>query len=80
MTAACDRLGRDPAGLRRSVLLGFGPDRPLASVEAFTRSVARAEQAGFDEVVVYWPDGDPGSRFWADPEVVLEAVRTVRAG
>ena len=35
---------------------------------------------GFDEVVFYWPYGEPGSRFWADPEVVTAAVTAVRAG
>ena len=71
---ACERIGRDPSTLRRSVLLGYGPDRPLESVAAFEDKVERARAAGFDELVVYWPYGEPGGRFWADPEVMEEAV------
>jgi alkanesulfonate monooxygenase SsuD/methylene tetrahydromethanopterin reductase-like flavin-dependent oxidoreductase (luciferase family) len=78
--AACERVGRDPGGLTRSVLLGYGPDRPMSSVAAFADCLARAESGGFDEVVFYWPYGKPGSRFGADPEVVSEAVTTFRAG
>ena len=78
--AACERVGRDPSGLTRSVLLGYGPDRPVSSVTAFADCVARAEARRFDEVVFYWPYGEPGSRFWADPEVVAAAVTAVRAG
>ena len=29
---------------------------------------------GFDEVVVYWPDGERGDRFWSDPDVHAEAL------
>ena len=78
--AACERVGRDPSGLTRSVLLGYGPDRPMSSVAAFADCLARAEAGGFDEVVFYWPYGEPGNRFWADPEVVAAAVTAVRAG
>jgi alkanesulfonate monooxygenase SsuD/methylene tetrahydromethanopterin reductase-like flavin-dependent oxidoreductase (luciferase family) len=78
--AACERMGRDPSGLTRSVLLGYGPDRPVSSVTAFADCVARAQAGGFDEVVFYWPHGGPGSRFWADPEVVAAAVTAVRGG
>lgn len=78
VSAACEEAGRDPATLRRSVLLGYGPDRPLASVDSFTATVERAVGTGFDEVVVYWPQGEPGDRFWADPSVVGDAVAAVR--
>jgi hypothetical protein len=74
VTAACERAGRDPASLRRSALLGYGLDRPLASVESYLEQVAAAQESGFDELVVYWPDGEPGSRFWADLEVAVEAL------
>lgn len=78
--AACARHGRDPAELRRSLLLGFGSDRPAASVAAYTEAVERAEDAGFDELVVYWPDGDPGDRFHSDPQVHADGVAAVRSG
>ncbi len=76
--AACARHGRDPADLRRSLLLGFGPDRPVASVAAYAEAVERAESAGFDELVVYWPDGEPGDRFHSDPRVHADGVAAVR--
>ncbi|RHW25305.1 LLM class flavin-dependent oxidoreductase [Nocardioides immobilis] len=74
LTAACECRQRDPASLRRSLLLGFGKLRPAESVDQFLDAVARADEAGFDEVVVYWPDGEPGDRFWSDPEVHAEAL------
>lgn len=77
--AACERLGRDPGELTRSILVGYGPDRPLESVAAFTDCLARAEAAGFDELVFYWPYGDPGSRYWADADVIAESVAAARA-
>jgi alkanesulfonate monooxygenase SsuD/methylene tetrahydromethanopterin reductase-like flavin-dependent oxidoreductase (luciferase family) len=76
--AACARHDRDPDDLRRSLLLGFGVDRPTESVSAFSEAVDRAEAAGFDELVVYWPDGEPGSRMWSDPQVHADGVAAVR--
>lgn len=75
---ACEGHDRDPAGLRRSVLLGYGPDRPLADAATYATSVARARDIGFDEVVVYWPHGERGDRFWADPAVVTDGVARAR--
>jgi len=81
MDAVCERQGRDPSTLQRSVLLGYAGYRPLESVEVFLDEVGRATDAGFDEVAFYWPSGPPGSRFWADDPVVGEAVgRVVDAG
>jgi len=76
--AACERISRNPSELTRSVLLGYGPDRPMESVAAFTECLARAGAAGFDEVVFYWPYGNPGTRFWADLDVVADAVAAAR--
>ncbi len=72
--AACERRQRDPGTVRRSLLIGFGALRPVEGVDSFLEAVERAEQAGFDEVVVYWPDGEPGDRFWSDPEIHAEAL------
>jgi alkanesulfonate monooxygenase SsuD/methylene tetrahydromethanopterin reductase-like flavin-dependent oxidoreductase (luciferase family) len=80
VTEACERHGRNPTTLRRSLLLGYGRVRPLDSVPGFHDCLARAERAGFDELVVYWPDGQPGSNFWADPDVFAEAVGSVARG
>lgn len=76
--AACDRHDRDPAGLRRSLLLGFGTVHPLGSPAAYVDAVRRAEDLGFDEVVVYWSDGAAGSRFWSDPRTHEQALATLR--
>jgi len=75
---ACQDLSRDPAALRRSLLLGYGTMRPLSSVAAFTECLQRAEESGFDEVVIYWPRGGEGTRFWADPSVVAECLGVPR--
>ena len=52
----------------------------LASVDAFTDAVGRAQQAGFTDVVVHWPrparqggQATPGDWYVGD-EAVLEAV------
>ena len=70
----CRRVERDPAQLRRSLLLGYGTVRPLASVAAYVEAAERAREAGYDELVVYWPDKDPSSDFAGDPEVLLEGL------
>lgn len=77
---ACARHGRDPALLTRSVLLGYAGYRPLESVAAFLADVERAEAAGLDEVVFYWPTGGPADRFSGEPAVVEAAVRAVPGG
>lgn len=43
-------------------------------MESYLGQLAAAEENGFDELVVYWPDGEEGTRFWADPDVVVEAL------
>lgn len=74
---SCDDAGRDFALLRRSALLGFGPDRPLADVGTFVRTVERAERAGFDEVVVYWPNEELADRFGGDPQVLVDGIAAI---
>ncbi len=80
VTRACERAGRDPHTLRRSLLVGYGSMQPLASDRAYLETLERADQAGYDEVVVYWPwpNTNPGDRFWADPETVASAVARAR--
>jgi alkanesulfonate monooxygenase SsuD/methylene tetrahydromethanopterin reductase-like flavin-dependent oxidoreductase (luciferase family) len=53
----CEHLGRDPRTLLRSILLGypFVRETPWRSEEAFRDVVARWQQAGFDELIVYYP-------------------------
>ena len=73
-TQQCDERRRDPASVRRSVLLGYGTVQPLTDASAYVAAVERADPAGFDEVVVYWADGRPGDRFWSDADVHAEAL------
>ncbi len=75
---ACEEIGRDPGELRRTVLLGYGTVRPTESVAVYQDAIARAEEAGYDEVVVYGPFGDPGDRFWSDFGVHAEVLSSRR--
>jgi alkanesulfonate monooxygenase SsuD/methylene tetrahydromethanopterin reductase-like flavin-dependent oxidoreductase (luciferase family) len=75
---ACRRHGRDAGALRRSLLLGYGTVRPLADAATYRRCIDRAEEAGFDELVVYWPWGEPGGRFHSEREVHVAVVGTER--
>lgn len=74
----CEREGRDPATLRTSVLIGFGEYAPLKSVATFLDVAERLGAAGFDELVTYWPQGERGSRFWADLEVIADGIRQIK--
>ncbi|GAA1479207.1 LLM class flavin-dependent oxidoreductase [Nocardioides aestuarii] len=80
VTRACESAARDPNELRRSLLVGYGPVNPLGSEQTYLECLERAEQAGFNEVVVYWPwpDSTPGDRFWADHEVIQSAIARAR--
>ena len=57
LSRLCEALGRDPATLTRSILLGyrFVRETPWRSLEAFHDVVERWSQAGFDELLVYYP-------------------------
>lgn len=71
---ACAAIGRDPGELRRSLLLGYGKVLPAGSVAAYQDTIGRASAAGFDELVVYGPFGEPGDRFWSDLDVHAEVL------
>jgi alkanesulfonate monooxygenase SsuD/methylene tetrahydromethanopterin reductase-like flavin-dependent oxidoreductase (luciferase family) len=77
VTEACERAGRDPGELRRSLLLGYGAVRPTASTGAYVEAVRRAQELGFDELVVYGPGG-PGERFESEPAVHTAAIEQLR--
>jgi alkanesulfonate monooxygenase SsuD/methylene tetrahydromethanopterin reductase-like flavin-dependent oxidoreductase (luciferase family) len=77
MTQACERVGRDPGDLRRSLLVGYGQVRPTTSVAAYGEVAERAQRLGFDELVVYGPGG-PGEQFTSDPEVHVGAVARIK--
>lgn len=63
----CERIGRNPAELSRTMLTGFTPDRVLDSFDAFTDFAGRHAEAGIDEIVLHWPVAD--SMFAADQEI-----------
>jgi alkanesulfonate monooxygenase SsuD/methylene tetrahydromethanopterin reductase-like flavin-dependent oxidoreductase (luciferase family) len=77
VSEACERLGRDPDGLRRSLLLGYGQVRPTHGVAAFVDAAERAQTLGFHELVVYGPHS-PGEGFASDPDVHAEAIGRIR--
>lgn len=80
---ACDALGRDPDGLRRSYLMYDGQARPrggiydcYASVDAFETMAGRVFALGFDEVVLYFP---PDERQWPTFErIALDVLPRLR--
>jgi alkanesulfonate monooxygenase SsuD/methylene tetrahydromethanopterin reductase-like flavin-dependent oxidoreductase (luciferase family) len=53
----CATVGRNPATLRRSILVGGGvtPDTPWSSPEAFRDFVGRYMEAGVNEFIFYYP-------------------------
>lgn len=77
-TAACEAVGRDPEEPRRSLLLGYGTVRPTRSAEEYLDVVGRAEELGFDELVVYGPFGEPGGQFYSEPDVHAEVIGRLR--
>lgn len=51
----CRRVERDPSTLSRTVVLGYGDERPLESLEAFRDCVGRYAALGVDTVALLWP-------------------------
>lgn len=74
--AECDRVGRDPSTVRRSLLLGFGRVRPASDVDAFVAAAEHAASLGVDELVVYGPDSPAG--MGSDPRVHERALAQLR--
>ncbi|MFC4056713.1 LLM class flavin-dependent oxidoreductase [Planomonospora corallina] len=54
----CAEQGRDPGTLPRLAVLGYGGERPLASIEAFRDCLGRYGQLGVTTLAVLWPRGD----------------------
>lgn len=52
---ACSKIGRDPASLRRLVLVGSSLDAGLGSVEEFRETSGLYARAGVTDFVVPWP-------------------------
>jgi alkanesulfonate monooxygenase SsuD/methylene tetrahydromethanopterin reductase-like flavin-dependent oxidoreductase (luciferase family) len=70
LAESCVAEGRDPASIRRLVLLGQR-ERPLDSVDSFRDVAGRYGEAGFTDLVVHWPRRD--EPFAADM-AVLERI------
>ncbi|MCI4354747.1 MAG: LLM class flavin-dependent oxidoreductase [Thermoplasmata archaeon] len=67
LDAACDRLGRGRASIRRSYLSFRGIMEPIGTPPDFVRMVDDLWTIGISEVIVYWPNG-------AEEEAALEAI------
>jgi alkanesulfonate monooxygenase SsuD/methylene tetrahydromethanopterin reductase-like flavin-dependent oxidoreductase (luciferase family) len=80
LTRLCERKGRDPATLTRSILLGypFVRETPWRSEEAFRDVIDRWGGTGFDELVVYYPP-QTGMPEGSVREGVFESVVRARA-
>ncbi|MFF0771374.1 LLM class flavin-dependent oxidoreductase [Nonomuraea wenchangensis] len=71
--AACEETGRDPATLRRSLLIGspaVSTENPWAGPDAFADFAGRYRAAGIDEFVLYWPPQDHWPHERIDPGAV----------
>jgi alkanesulfonate monooxygenase SsuD/methylene tetrahydromethanopterin reductase-like flavin-dependent oxidoreductase (luciferase family) len=73
MDAACEEVGRDPATLRRSVLVGSAGWPALSSVEAFVAAAEDYAALGFTELVLTHPGHPAEERLGhgpTDPDLV----------
>ncbi|MET0726164.1 MAG: LLM class flavin-dependent oxidoreductase, partial [Leifsonia sp.] len=68
---ACADVGRDPAGIGRSLLFDSQTKYALESVDAFEDAVGRAAALGFTDFMTHWPRENG---LYAGSEAVLEAV------
>ncbi|MFI1969886.1 LLM class flavin-dependent oxidoreductase [Streptomyces cinnamoneus] len=69
----CAEAGRDVSELRKVMLTGFSPDRPLDSFDAFVDFAGAHAELGVEEIVIHWPIAD--SVFAADV-AVFEKIAT----
>jgi alkanesulfonate monooxygenase SsuD/methylene tetrahydromethanopterin reductase-like flavin-dependent oxidoreductase (luciferase family) len=58
LTDALEREGREPADLRRSVLIGLEVSWPFESRERYLDTLGRLAEAGIGDVGVHWPRPD----------------------
>ena len=55
LDAICVEEDRDPATVRRSILVHRPEIEPLSSVDAFDEFVGAYQEVGIDQIVFYWP-------------------------
>jgi alkanesulfonate monooxygenase SsuD/methylene tetrahydromethanopterin reductase-like flavin-dependent oxidoreductase (luciferase family) len=58
LTDALAEEGRDPASVRRIVLIGLETAWPFESADRYAETLGRLGESGFDEVAVHWPRSD----------------------
>lgn len=82
LTRLCVQLGRDPATLTRSILLGYAfvTETPWRSEAAFLDVVKRWSRAGFGELIVYYPPETGMPEGSTVPGVLERAIELVREG
>lgn len=80
LTRLCEQHGRDPAALTRSILLGypFVSETPWRSEDAFLDVARRWNDAGFDELIVYYPPETGMPEGSVAPTVFERAIELVR--
>ena len=50
----CKSLGRNPLSIKRSLLVGWTPDAPIDSLDAFYEFVEKYSAIGITEFIFYW--------------------------
>ncbi|MEF3113559.1 LLM class flavin-dependent oxidoreductase [Streptomyces chrestomyceticus] len=75
LDAACEREGRDPKTLGRTLLTGFSLLPTMESAQAFEDVAGRCAELGFTEVVVHYPRE---SGFFATGRHVIEEIAPAR--
>lgn len=72
LDAECERIGRDPALIRRSFMLAFTQDTPWVSVAQFRETIGRYAEIGITEFMFPFP-----LQGKHDPDVFAEVVESV---
>ena len=84
LVEACERIGRDPDTVRRTLLAYRVSPALFSSADAFSDYVGRYREAGVDEFVFYWPT-DPETferapkREHAFERIASETIPTLRS-
>ncbi|MBT2364983.1 LLM class flavin-dependent oxidoreductase [Streptomyces sp. ISL-10] len=71
LDAACEKEGRDPKSLDRTLLTGFSLLPTMQSAQAFEDVAGRCAELGFTDIVVHYPRE---SGFFATPRQVIEEI------